>query len=266
MSDLDRIVAAVAASKKYRSVCAETIRRIAEDEMANHDDVKTAIKATKRRLHQVYGAFEWAVDYEAAYERLQLAYETGLETEIKAASRDVLSLHSSTRERLPLLDCFYAEIFQATGQPAALLDLGCGLNPIALPWMGLPSETRYTLIDIDAERIDFLNRYLALAARPPLARCQDVLLQPPPEADVALLLKMSPSLERQESGATLRLLDHIAAPFVVLSYALKSLGGREKGMVDHYDRQFRSLAGDRNWSITRLAFETELVFVVERRA
>jgi len=234
--------------------------------MANHDDVKTAVKATKRRLHQVYGAFEWSLNYDDAYERLQLAYKTGLEIEIKAASRDILSLHSSTRERLSLLERFYSEIFQATGQPAALLDLGCGLNPIALPWMGLPAETRYTPIDIDAQRIGFLNRYLALAGRQSLARCQDVLVRPPPEADVALLLKMSPSLERQESGATLRLLDQVSAPFVVLSYAIKSLGGREKGMLDHYGRQFRDLAADRSWSVTRLVFETELVFVVERRA
>ena len=265
MSDLDRIVTAVSGARKYRSVCAETIRRIADDEMANHDDLKTAIKATKRRLHQAYGAFEWRLDYDTAYGRLELAYETGLKTEIKAASRDVLSLHSSTRERLPLLDRFYVEIFQVTGQPGSLLDLGCGLNPLALPWMGLPAATRYTPIDIDVERIGFLNRYLALAERQPLARCQDVLVQPPPEADVALLLKMSPSLERQASGATLRLMDQISAPFVVVSYAIKSLGGREKGMLDHYERQFQELAADRNWSVTRLIFETELVFVVERR-
>ena len=266
MSDLDRVVAAVAASKKYRSICVETIRRIAEGEMTNQDDIKTAVKATKRRLHQIYGAFEGTLDYGAAYERLQLAYETGLETEVKAACRDVLSLHSSTRERLPFLDCFYSQIFQITGRPASLLDLGCGLNPVALPWMDLPPQARYTPIDIDAQRIDFLNRYLALAGRPPLARCQDLLLQPPPEADIALLLKMSPSLERQETGATLRLLDQVSAPLVVLSYAIKSLGGREKGMLAHYERQFRDLARNRDWSVQQIAFETELVFVVQRRA
>ena len=266
MSDLEAVVAAIASSKKYRAVCPDTIRRIAEGEVAKRGNVKETVKATKRRLHQVYGAFESASDYEAAYECLAAAYATGAEDEIRAACRDVLMSHSSTRERLPILDRFYPALWAITGRPGAILDLGCGLNPLALPWMDLGSDARYVALDIDAARIEFVNRTLALAGRVPLARCQDVLTHPPQdEADLALLLKMSPSLEQQEAGATLRLLELTRAPFVVVSFAVKSLGGREKGMLDHYRRQFSGWVEGRPWAAEQLVFDTELVFIVKRK-
>jgi 16S rRNA (guanine(1405)-N(7))-methyltransferase len=265
MADLEEIVSAVAGSKKYHAICEDTIRRIAERELVAHGNARAAVKATKRRLHQVYGAFEHDFDYDAAYQSLETARSQGSDPEIKAACRRILGRHSSTRERLPILDRFYPAIFERTGQPATLLDLGCGLNPLALPWMNLPAHTRYVALDIDAARVRFLNRFLSLAGFEPLARCQDILSHPPDDdASIALLLKMSPSLERQEPGATLHLVEQLHTPYVVVSFAVKSLSGREKGMAEQYQQQFTTWMQDRRWPVDRLAFETELVFVVER--
>lgn len=260
---VDRIASAVVSSKKYRAICDDTIRRIAARELTAHGNVKAATKATKRRLHQIYGAFEERVDYEGTLLRLEAVYQTGRDDEIKAACRQVLSLHSSTRERLSVLDRFYAAIFQITGPPATILDLGCGLNPLALPWMGLADGTRYVALDIDRTRVDFLDRYLALAGLQPLARCQDVLSHPPDDVvDVALLLKLGPTLERQEQGATIRLIEQLRSSYVVVSFAVTSLGGRKKGMAEQYQAQFLDWASRRPGSVETLTFETELAFVV----
>ena len=264
---LDQVVSAVVSSKKYGTICLDTVRRIAARELAAqpHAGVKALVKATKRGLHQICGAFEQAPDYEAAYQQLEAAYRAGSRTEIEAACRGVLTLHSSTRERLSILDQFYARIFQVTGQPGTILDLGCGLNPVALPWMGLAPGGRYTASDIGAGGIQFVNRYLQLAGFEPLARQQDILAHPPTDpADVALLLKTSSTLERQEKGSTARLVEALRAPFVVVSFAVKSLGGREKGMPARYRRQFQAIAQGRPWRIEELAFDTELVFVVNK--
>jgi 16S rRNA (guanine(1405)-N(7))-methyltransferase len=263
MSDLEAVVAAVARSKKYRDVCPDTVRRIAARELAQRQSAKAAAKATKRRLHQVYGAFEEGVDREALYRQLEAAYHSGSAVEIEAACREGLAAHSSTRERLPVVDAFYDALWQVTGRPGTLLDVGCGLNPLALPWMGLAADARYHALDIDCRRIEFLNRFLALAGLAPLARCHDVLVEPAKEAaDVALLLKTSPSLERQEAGATPRLVEQIRASHVVVSFAVQSLGGREKGMAAHYQRQFEGWAEAGEWEVERLGFESELVFVI----
>ena len=264
---LDQVVSAVVSSKRYGTICPDTIRRIAarELEAEPHASVKAFVKATKRGLHQICGAFDQSPDYQSAYQQLEAAHRAGFRTEIKAVCRRVLALHSSTRERLPILDQFYARIFQVTGQPGSILDLGCGLNPVALPWMGLAPGSRYAALDIDEGGIQFVNRYLQLAGFEPLARRQDILTHPPADrADVALLLKTSTTLERQEKGGTVRLVEALRAPFVVVSFAVKSLGGREKGMPAYYRRQFQAMAEGRPWQIEELAFDTELAFVVKK--
>ena len=256
-------MSAVQASKKYRTLCADAVARIAAEEMDRRESLKEAIKATKRRLHQVYGAFETNLDYETALAALRAAYSSGDEAAIRQACRQVLGHHTSTRERLPLLDEFYPAIWQITGTPPSVLDVGCGLNPLSLPWMGLPAGARYVALDVDCGRIDFLNRYLSIAGLPPMARCHDALVAPPPDrADVALLLKMSPTLERQQAGATLHLVEQLHARHIVVSYAVQSLGGREKGMAEQYGRQFEGWAEGKSWTIERLQLESELVFVV----
>jgi 16S rRNA (guanine(1405)-N(7))-methyltransferase len=268
MPDLNQIVSAVSSSKKYHSLCEDTICRVAllELEVAPHASLKAAIKGTKRRLHQIYGAFEQTFDYDKAYERLESAYSSGSQEEIEATCRRILEQHTSTQERLPELEQFYDSIFRTTGKPTSILDLGCGLNPLAIPWMRIGTDARYIALDIDGLRVQFLNRYLALSGLEPLARCQDLLVHPPDDrADLALLLKMSPTLERQARGSTQRLIEGLATPMIVVSYAIRSLGGQGKGMLGNYQQQFLHVVEGRQWPVTKLVFDRELVFVVRRQ-
>jgi 16S rRNA (guanine(1405)-N(7))-methyltransferase len=82
--------------------------------------------------------------------------------------------HASTRERLPDLDEFYAGVMQRTGALESVLDVACGLNPLALPWMGLPAGGRYLACDIYTDMVSFLNKIL----RPHRLQRAGVHLQP----------------------------------------------------------------------------------------
>lgn len=273
---IQQIVTGVRQGKKYRAVCEDTVRRIAVDEWARQGVVgqgskrvlKDVVKATRARLHQVYAAYESPVDYARAYQDLEAAY-AGPPAEageiVRGASRALLALHASTRERLPILEQFYAELWAHTGLPCVLLDLACGLNPLSAPWMGLPATAVYHGYDIDAERVAFLQRALPLAGLEAHVHLQDVLCEPPAEAgDVALLMKSSACLERQQTGATLALLDALRVRYVVVTFPVQSLGQRDKGMAAHYESFFREQLEDRPWPVTRLVFESELVFTVDK--
>ena len=48
-----------------------------------------------------------------------------------------MGYHSSTRERLPILEQFYARALADIPPARVVLDLACGLNPLALAWMPL---------------------------------------------------------------------------------------------------------------------------------
>jgi 16S rRNA (guanine(1405)-N(7))-methyltransferase len=149
--------------------------------------------------------------------------------------------------------------------PRVLLDLACGLNPLCVPWMGLQAAAVYHGYDIDAERVAFLQRVLPLAGLEAHMHLQDVLCELPAEAgDVALLMKSSACLERQQAGATLALLDALRVRHVVVTFPVQSLGQREKRMAAHYEHTFRAQISGRPWTMTRLLFESELVFIVDK--
>jgi 16S rRNA (guanine(1405)-N(7))-methyltransferase len=216
-------------------------------------------------LHQVFGCYTYSrkLDYDEIYENLKAVYDTRLEAEIKKACRRVLRLHTSTKERIIILEKFYKSIFDVTGQPKIVIDIACGLNPLTLPWMNLGKTAQYFAYDIDEKTIDFINRYFKLTGLKSIALAQDVIIQPPiAEADMALLLKTIPSLERQEKGCSIRLMEVLQAKHLVISFPVRSVGGKSKGMLVNYEGMLDDLIRGKGWQVTKLLFETELVFLI----
>ena len=263
MSALDELVAAVLATPKYRAVCADTVRRLGAAELAKRGGLEAALKATKSRLHQVFGAFARAPDYGRLLHNVAAAHASGAPDALREACRAAMACHASTRERLPILDRFCAEVFAVTGVPRRVLDLACGLHPLALPWMGLPADASYLAYDLDGRAVAFLNRAAPLLGAGLQAVHADILCTPPTEeADVAFLLKAATSLERQERGGARRILDALRARHIVVSFPVASLGGRNRGMRGGYERAFQSIVAGAPWQVERLQFPTELVFVI----
>ena len=266
---LTALVEAVQSSTKYRGVCGELIKRIGAQELGKRRNLKEAIKATKNKLHQVGGAFldTEEFSYDAWLERLRLALQTDDQSRLRETCRAIMSRHASTRERLPLLERFYAEIFALLPPVHSVLDIACGLHPLAIPWMPLAENAAYYAYDIYADMANFLQAWMAMLPVQGLAWSSDVLQSCPTQrADVAFLLKALPCLEQIDASAGQRLLHGIQADYLVVSFPARSLGGRQKGMVEHYETRFSALLAEtQRWRVSgRLAFASELVFVTER--
>ncbi len=263
--DLDDLVAEIRSSRRYRGVSEELVRRVVSAERTAARDRRSVVKATKRKLHQAVRAFGGEPPYQKLLEAHRSAFASGTETEREAACLQALRRHASTRERIPLLEDFYRRVFAVTGAPRTILDLGCGLNPLALPWMRLSREVEYRAYDADEELVEFVRAFLTIAGARGGAEARDVLARPPERrADVALLMKLVPTLERQEPGGSLRLLDALDVSYVVVSVPTRSLGGREKGMLKGYERQVGRILASRPWTLERIPFEHELVWVVRK--
>ncbi len=261
---LDTLVAAVLASAKYRDVSPEFVRAIGARELAARPNLKAAIKTTKNALHQAGGAFlDAPIDYGRALERLRAV--TGDDVAFRVACRAIMAGHTSTRERLPILDEFYTTLLAAVPAPGRVLDIACGLNPLARPWMPLPAAVDYVAYDIYSNQMAFLNDFFALTGVAGRAEVRDVIGRPPDEpADLALILKTLPCLEALDRRAPERLLDAVNAPRLIVSFPAQTLGGRRKGMAAHYETRFRGLLEARGWPAERFAFATELAFIVEK--
>ena len=55
---IDRLIEAVLASSKYKSIDVDFIKYIGMQELSRHRNLKQAIKSTKNKLHQVGGAYQ----------------------------------------------------------------------------------------------------------------------------------------------------------------------------------------------------------------
>lgn len=264
---VDAVVAAIKQSRKYRDTSEETIRQLAVEAVVEHKKPKPAEKAVRKRLHSIMAPYLGDPDYAAARQLLTDSFVGGDEKVIRAACRDLMHAHLSTRERLPILDTFYRDIFAVTGPPGRLLDIACGLNPLAFPWMGLPAAgTDFIAYDIHEPRVDFLNHYFILQGLPPLAFLKDVAVQAPTESgDVALFLKEMPRFERNYPGHGRALLEAIDARWLVVSFpTISTHGGRN--LTNRYREFFHQIIDGAGWPVTELLFDTELVFCAEKTA
>jgi 16S rRNA (guanine(1405)-N(7))-methyltransferase len=263
-TQISRIITAVLSSKDYRFIAPELVQRLARQEAAKGRSEKETVKAVKNKLHQVGGAYQpGAMHYEAWLEELRQA--AGRPAELRSVCRSIMQFHASTRERLPALEQFYPAVFAGLPPPRRVLDIACGLNPLALPWMDLPAETEYTAVDIYSDLINFLNGFFEIAGYRGHARLADVIESPPEiDVDLALVLKTIPCLEQIDRQAGKRLLEALTAQFLVVSFPARSLGGRSKGMVENYEAHFYELIQAKPWKARKIELASELVFVVEK--
>jgi 16S rRNA (guanine(1405)-N(7))-methyltransferase len=173
--------------------------------------------------------------------------------------------HASTRERLPILDAFYTTTLAAIQPVRSVLDVACGLGPLALAWMPLAADVTYYACDLYADMIAFLNDFFRLAGVRGHAQVCDLVVGPPrQQVELALALKALPPLEQLDRQAGRNLLRALQADHILVSFPARSLGGRDKGMAENYEQRFRELVAGEGWPVERFAFATEIAFLVTK--
>ena len=268
---LDQALASILGARKYRAIHPGLARDIAAAELAKGRSLKEAVKAAKSQLHQSAAAYmRRKLDYVAAHRQLHTAVdaaqrESDGDPAVRTLLRRLMAAHASTHERLPLLDTLYPQLFKQLPPVRSVLDIACGLHPLARPWMPIPPDVPYFAFDIFSDQIDFLNRFFRVMGYAGAAAQRNVLddMSAPP-ADIAFLLKTLPCLEQIESGAGERLLHQIDAPILIVSFPNHTLAGRKQGMAQHYTTSFLSQIKKAGWQTDSLSYPSELVYIVQK--
>jgi len=260
------VLEAILKKAKYRAIQPGLVKALAAEELAKGRKLKDAIKEVSSRLHQAGSAyFSAAPDYAAWKAEL-----TGLPVDmnnprVKEYCLKAMHAHASTRERLPILEDFFNITLATIAPVESVLDLACGLNPLAIPWMPLAKHARYSGCDIFSDMTDLLNQFTShFGVEGTFESCDLTRLNFTLHARVAFLLKTLPCLEQLDKGISPNLLDAVPADHLLISYPIRSLGGRAKGMGKTYENQFEKLMANRNWQVERFEFKTELAFLVKK--
>lgn len=265
-SNLRELVRAILASPKYGNVSEDFIANIGSRELAKRRSLKEAVKATKNKLHQVGGAYlDGRANYALWIDELKESSRSSDREDLLRVCSRIMKYHSSTRERLRVLEEFYTTTLADLPPIRTILDIACGFNPLSIPWMPLAEDARYYAYDIYRDMTSFLSEFIGIVGVRGGAEVCDVIESPPARrADLALVLKIVPCLEQVDKSAGLKLLDVLNADRLLVSFPVYSLCGRGKGMAINYEDSFHNLVAEKNWEIRQFEFDTELAFLVTK--
>jgi len=262
---LETLVQHVSGGIDYRSIDRDLIRHLGQQELLKRKNLKEAVRATRGKLHQVAAAYqEKPLDYPGWQKRLE-AIAPEDEASIKTFCREMMAWHASTRERLADLETIFKVSLESLGPIHSVLDVGCGLNPLAIPWMPLARDAIYYGCDIYQDMAAFLNHFFLFNRRKGgIEICDLTHGLPEQEVQLALLLKVIPCLEQIDKTIGKRLIDGLKAENLLVSFPIRSLGGHSKGMEQFYENHFQEMLVGSDWKARQFTFSNEIVFLLCR--
>ena len=252
---IQALINQVSGAKRYRHIDGAIVEQVCREEAQKRNKPKEAAKAAKRRLHQMTGAY------------------CDQHTTISFAPDEMIALcaaHASTKERLPFAGEMFADIRERVGGMEQVADLACGVNPllyvIECLRAGLPLPRFYAAYDI---RHDVLEQVRAcfdhLGIEGVVDVCDLLTHCPDVAADVTLLFKIVPLLERQQKGRFEQVIAQARSPFVAITFPTRSLGGRNVGMAAQYRRFFAAyLQRSGHRLVLEKEYPNELLFLIEK--
>jgi 16S rRNA (guanine(1405)-N(7))-methyltransferase len=261
-----RVVEAVMAGSGYSSISRDLVIRIATREIAKGRAFKDGVKTTRTVLHQISGAY-LPVNPPYALWAKELADLSRLPSDpaLRTFCTQKMQMHASTRERLPFLEDFTNLIRDQVGEIGSFLDLACGLNPLALPWLPMKPNAQVYLFDIYTDMVAFVDSFRLHLGYAGFSQVCDLTSEIPNyPVQVAFLLKTIPCLEQIQKTIGTRLLEGIQAETLVVTFPAYSLGGRSKGMRQTYAAHFDDLVAGKAWEIKKFEIGNELVYIIQK--
>jgi len=260
MSDPKELYEKLLTSSSGKVFAADALLRLAQDACRRYPKAKEAEKAVKTALHQMTGMFVSDSEVKRGHKLLCDPDLAGRELSLA-----LLGLHASSRERLETLEALYHAIFSAVGEVHSILDIGCGLNPIALPFMGCGEEVSYHACDVNLKTIELVNAYFTRIGRQPTAFGYDILSGGPlPRADLCYLFKVLPLLEQQEKGGAARFLANLDATHIAVTFPLRTLSGRNVGMENFYREHYLPILQEACSHLTETIVGDEWLCILSR--
>lgn len=253
-------------SKKYSNIDRSIVMRICEEALHKYPKKKEVIKAAKKQLHIIHESFLMTDCYKVAYSILEDEKESII---LKGLSKDtsvrIMGLHASTKERIATIEETYNWLSEYIDTESTVIDVGCGFNSFAIPFI-INKPKRYYAYDISNESAELLNHYFSISKSTDYkAMILDATVDTPPEnADVLLAFKLLPLLQQQKKGRAFSFLEEALFHKAIISFPIKSLSGKEKGMLEFYTRFFEEGLPQGLDIIEKKVINNELFYVISK--
>ncbi len=257
MINQEEIFAAVVAAKNYSMLSPDLIRRIISEESKKFKKEKDVLKSVKTKLHT-------NVDMFFNNARINTLSSAGLKND--AIILELLKAHTSTNERLPICQMLYCDIFKKCKKVKSILDLGCGLNPLYIPFVPELQNKRYVAVDVNNNTTNLLNKFFETRNINGIAKTCDILTTIPNEKfDMVFMFKIVPLIEAQRKNYLNEFIKSINAKYIVITFPTKTVSGKNVNMQENYTTRFLNFCKTQQLKvILEKTYENEAVFIIEK--
>jgi len=234
---------------------------------------KKVLKEVRNHLRRVYSLFRVEQELkhrEKFVKELSAAHHLSEKEHLSLITK-ILSSHSSTKERLPFYQQLYQKIFAITGKPSSIIDLGCGVNPFSISFMGL-QRLNYYAYDLSEDEITLLQAYFSLlhkqnpsfeghAEITDALHWQDLLQHD--TIDLCLLFKMTDVLDQGKGHkASERIIKSIPSKYIVVSFPITTMSGKR---MNFPRRTWIELMCKRlGYTFTPMTYINEIFYVIKK--
>lgn len=208
-------------------------------------DLKIILKEVRLRLRLAHGRF-------------QISYKDKSGLLEKEGEKKLLETHSSTKERLG--DYSMIKSLLSSLNVKSILDLGCGMNPIALA----SSQAEYFASDINEEELTLINKYFRenhIRGRAFFFNLEKSDISLLPKSDICLILKVLDILNGKRKIA-FELLAKCRCNYFLVSFPTKKLSGKPMGSPKR--KWFESIVTHFTYEYKTFETKSEIFYLIKK--
>ncbi len=184
----------------------------------------------------------------------------------------LLKLHLSTKERLEYYPEIYKKLIEKTCIPNSILDLACGLNPLASEFIP-NSPIKYFASDLSEKDVDFLNKYFnkailkkkfvegSYAFRLDLSLESSLSELNKFETDWCLILKGLDPIEEINENISYELVKNIKSKWIIVSFPTLTVS--RKPMNNPRRNWFEKVLNRSNLEFETIDINNELFYIIK---
>ena len=249
----DRLIKKVKEKKELAGLADSLVREIVVEYLKKHNirikglgdkEVKIIVKEVRERLREFSGRFQ-----KSRKDRFKLLEEGKIEA--------LLRTHSSTAERIG----FYPRLKEMISslKVKSILDIGAGLNPIALA----DKSIKYYAIDVKEDELELVSAFFRKNEIEGKVFVCDLRKELQfPKAELCLLFKVLDIIDDKSYKFAKRIIDNVKSEYILISFATRTLSGRR---MKHWRRKWlERLLESKGYKYRLFNSDNEIFYFVER--
>lgn len=251
---MDSLVAQIKDKRELRSLPDPLVEKTLKDYLAKNKlklpkaekEIKLILKEVRAELRRYTGQYTLKSNIKHIKEILS---SNNLE--------DLLKEHRSTKERIqdyPIIKQIINNL-----NPKSILDLGCGINPIAIA----KKAVRYHAYDINDADLHIVREFFKQNKIEGDTHHLDIrTIEVFPKVDLCIIFKVLDILGEQRNEVTEHLLKVIEAKHFLISFSTVTLSGRP--MNSPYRRWFERILKELNYHYDVKRTSQELLYLIKK--